>query len=388
MSYFIIIGFLVILVFIALLYYLVIGNNYTSQYIAEYSQYFIFVLVYGIALYENQKKAQEKTKSGYSSLLFLFLVFFAIILYIAIIREYDFPKGLLGEAIKYVLSCIFAPICGFIIVSLLCKNTKASEPLHAAGMLALTAIILFSLASLFSWSINMDNWNLFSKILFLPTIIVAGAFIINPFRTDTKIINENTKEKQDSVKEKFNSYYQLAEQGDANAQYNLGVCFENGKGVTKDVTQAINWYRKAAEQCNVDAECKLGQLFCYSAIKDNVEIVDWVRRAAEQGYAKAQCSMGIYCYYGHGVTKDRVQAVSWYHKAAEQGYMLAQYTLGNIYKNGNNEIKKDGNVALYWYEKAISDEKRNLPKKLKTSAKKSIKKLEAAGYSSSKANIL
>jgi len=210
---------------------------------------------------------------------------------------------------------------------------------------------------------------------------IIAAFVIAGVSGQMKF----NKRKKDQAQ--FNSYKQLAEQGDANAQYNLGVCFENGMHVTKDMTQAINWYRKAAERGNVDAECKLGQLFCYSVIKDNVEIVDWVRRAAELGYAKAQCSMGIYYYYGHGVTKDRAQAVSWYHKAAEQGYVLAQYNLGNIYKNGKNEIKKDGNIALYWYEKAISDEKRNLPKNLIISAKKSIKKLEAAGYSSSRANI-
>ena len=65
---FIYIGLLVFIVFFVLLYF-VISNKYVARYIEEYSQYLIFVLVYGIALYENEKKAHEKTKSGYSMLI-------------------------------------------------------------------------------------------------------------------------------------------------------------------------------------------------------------------------------------------------------------------------------------------------------------------------------
>ena len=36
-----------------------------------------------------------------------------------------------------------------------------------------------------------------------------------------------------------------AEHGDANAQYNLGLMYDNGQGVTQDHTEAVRWYRKA-----------------------------------------------------------------------------------------------------------------------------------------------
>jgi TPR repeat protein len=39
-----------------------------------------------------------------------------------------------------------------------------------------------------------------------------------------------------------------AEQGDAAAQFNLGLMYRNGEGVPKDYAEAANWYRKAAEQ--------------------------------------------------------------------------------------------------------------------------------------------
>ena len=45
-----------------------------------------------------------------------------------------------------------------------------------------------------------------------------------------------------------------AEQNDAEAQYNLGVCYANGRGVAKDEAEAVKWYRKAAEQNNARAQ--------------------------------------------------------------------------------------------------------------------------------------
>ncbi len=52
----------------------------------------------------------------------------------------------------------------------------------------------------------------------------------------------------------------LAEQGDANAQYNLGLMNYHGRGVPQDYTQAMRWYRKAAEQGNARAQSSLGSM--------------------------------------------------------------------------------------------------------------------------------
>ncbi len=38
-------------------------------------------------------------------------------------------------------------------------------------------------------------------------------------------------------------FRQLAEQGDASAQYNLGFMYDNGQGVTQDYAVAVRWYR-------------------------------------------------------------------------------------------------------------------------------------------------
>ena len=51
-----------------------------------------------------------------------------------------------------------------------------------------------------------------------------------------------------------------AEQGDADAQQNMGVCYELGIGVKKDKQEAVKWYRKAAEQGNSSAKNNLRRL--------------------------------------------------------------------------------------------------------------------------------
>ena len=53
----------------------------------------------------------------------------------------------------------------------------------------------------------------------------------------------------------------FAEQGDAEAQYNLGVMYANGEGVPKDDAEALKWYRKAAEQGFAKAQLNLGVMY-------------------------------------------------------------------------------------------------------------------------------
>ena len=51
-----------------------------------------------------------------------------------------------------------------------------------------------------------------------------------------------------------------AEQGDAEAQYNLGICYYNGRGVKKDTAEAVKCFRKAAKNGNSEAKAMLDVL--------------------------------------------------------------------------------------------------------------------------------
>jgi hypothetical protein len=57
--------------------------------------------------------------------------------------------------------------------------------------------------------------------------------------------------------EQIKKYREMAEQGDAKAQYALGLMYDDGEGVLEDDKEAAKWYRKAAEQGNDLAQQKL-----------------------------------------------------------------------------------------------------------------------------------
>jgi hypothetical protein len=110
----------------------------------------------------------------------------------------------------------------------------------------------------------------------------------------------------------------LAEQGDANAQSNLGFMYEKGRGVPQDEAEAVKWYRLAAEQGYANAQSNLG--FMYEkgrgVPQDDGEAVKWYRLAAEQGLARAQYNLGVMYGGGKGVPQDNVQAYMWFDLSA------------------------------------------------------------------------
>ena len=216
-------------------------------------------------------------------------------------------------------------------------------------------------------------------------------------------------------------YIETAEQGDAEAQYNLGMRYQNGDGFVKDAVKAVEWFRRAAEQENPMAQNALS--VCYirgeGVDKDIIKAFDWFRKAvshgkvlntevqetiksfnkaAEQGEAEAQYSLGMCHIYGtyevptglwpwndasgmsypnfekaaelfkkaaeqnhlaaqyqlgisynngQGVVKDLIKAFEWYHKSAEQGYAPAQFIIAQHYLH-----KSDDENAIEWYKKA------------------------------------
>lgn len=148
-------------------------------------------------------------------------------------------------------------------------------------------------------------------------------------------------------------FTKAAEKESADAQNNLGICYEQGKGVTKDEAKAVVWYRKATEQRHAKAQCNLG--ICYlmgiGVTRDEDKAAKWFMIAAEQGEAIAQGLVGCCYREGIGMAKDEAKAVEWFTKAAEQGETIGQYELGFCYEYGMG-VSKDYTKAVVWYAKA------------------------------------
>ncbi len=105
----------------------------------------------------------------------------------------------------------------------------------------------------------------------------------------------------------------LAELGDAEAQFNLGLLYVRGQGVPQDDQEAVRWYRLAADQDFASAQGLLGLMYYEGrgVPQDYTEAVKWYRLAAEQGLAVAQYKLGLMYALGHGLSKDYVLTHMW-----------------------------------------------------------------------------
>ena len=124
-----------------------------------------------------------------------------------------------------------------------------------------------------------------------------------------------------SARESFRAALRKAQAGDAEAQFQVGQSYAEGRGVTRDLAEAAKWYRKAAEQENAAAQDGLG--ICFFRGKgveyDAAEAVKWLRKAANQGKAEAELYLGAACLRGEGVPFDYAQGMLWFEKAAQHG---------------------------------------------------------------------
>jgi hypothetical protein len=82
----------------------------------------------------------------------------------------------------------------------------------------------------------------------------------------------------------------LAEQGNAIAQFNLGVMYQDGKGVPKDYAEAIKWYRRAADQGAGGAQFNLGGMYARGegVQRDDVRAYMWINLSTAQGIGGAE----------------------------------------------------------------------------------------------------
>ena len=88
-----------------------------------------------------------------------------------------------------------------------------------------------------------------------------------------------------------------ANQGNSDAQYNLGQLYETGKTVSQSYSEALRWYRLSANQGHSDA-------------------TKWFRLAADQGNIEAQFQLGLMYATGEGVYKNYLDARKWFREAA------------------------------------------------------------------------
>lgn len=117
------------------------------------------------------------------------------------------------------------------------------------------------------------------------------------------------------------SFHLPAEQGDAAAQFNLALLYEDGKELPRNYERARYWHRKAARQGHAAAGYSLA-LMHHKGLgmpQDHVKTVYWYRKAAKKGHQASQFNLAVSYDKGIGVCKDLVMAYVWFFLANARG---------------------------------------------------------------------
>lgn len=148
-----------------------------------------------------------------------------------------------------------------------------------------------------------------------------------------------------------------AESGDAWAQTELGLMYDEGEKVPEDNEKALFWYQKAAAKGFIMAEFYLGAMYFNGdgVPKDINKAVEWFEKAASEGVAEAQFRLGVIYYSDEYERKNFTKAFEWFEKAANNGHGESQFKLGLMYELGDG-APKDINKALEWYQKSATHE--------------------------------
>ena len=95
----------------------------------------------------------------------------------------------------------------------------------------------------------------------------------------------------------------------------------------------LRWMSKAAEQGDAEAQADLGAAYFYGrgVPQDRKTAAKWLRKSADQGFARAQNLLGRMYLKGLGVTQNSAEAAKWFRKAADQGFARGQYNLAVLY---------------------------------------------------------
>lgn len=124
------------------------------------------------------------------------------------------------------------------------------------------------------------------------------------------------------------------EKNNALALYEIGNCYQYGRGVEINREEADKFYNKALD-----------------IFKNTYEALDQEASGEQFLLSYLPYRIGKQYYYGQGTEIDFEEARIWFEGASDAGNQYAQYALGNVYYNGNG-VEKDFECAMEYYQKA------------------------------------
>ena len=146
---------------------------------------------------------------------------------------------------------------------------------------------------------------------------------------------------------------QLAEDGDAYAQYIIGTAYRDGGLLIPDTVKTQKFLERAAEQDLDVAQYALGKLYLSddAGVHDSAKGIYWLKRSADNGNDYAAYRLGKEYLSGKNTIKDAETAVSYLRQAADNGSAYAQYLLGKLTLMGEG-VPEDMDAAYEWFAAA------------------------------------
>lgn len=142
-----------------------------------------------------------------------------------------------------------------------------------------------------------------TRLTILPAMLLAAmTSLAAPNEEQGKLLlhKGDSLYRQGNFEEAAIAYLISANEGNAEAQFDIAYAYFNGEGIERDYASAAMWFK----------------------------------RSARQNYAKAQYNLA-YCYMnGRGVPRDYDKTFDLLHQSANNNYKRAQLTLADCYANG------------------------------------------------------
>ncbi len=124
--------------------------------------------------------------------------------------------------------------------------------------------------------------------------------------------------------------------GNPAAEYEIGVRYAEGRGVTANAEEAIRWFQRAADHGVAPAQYRLGSIYEKGqGVKKDLEAARRLyTAAADKGSGKAMHNLAVLHAEGIDGKPDFRAAAQWFRKAADRGIADSQYNLGILYARG------------------------------------------------------
>lgn len=198
-------------------------------------------------------------------------------------------------------------------------------------------VIIIPLLLLIGWVVGrLATWPIVD-----PNAPAKNQIILGLFMRIIRTLNKILPNRLNGIALKW--IHPVAEKGNANAQFLLGLIYRQGQSVKKSDAEAVKWFQSAAKQGDAESQFYLGVMYSHGrgVKKDFKKAMKWYQSAAEQQHAEAQVNLGVMYWNGWGVVKNKLKAYMWTYLAAEQGDKKAKQELDLFEKKLSlNEIKK------------------------------------------------